>query len=85
MKKFGSLALTLIFAASLMAACTAPTMDETTAPSTAAPTTAPTVATTVPVTIPAPSTDPTGTTGGVNTMDPTASTPGRIGGMGITR
>lgn len=81
MKKISILALAFILTAGLLTAC-APTMtDETTAPSTGStaptttvpttvPTVPPTTAPTVPATKPTEGTEPTETTGGVNTMDP---------------
>ena len=85
MMKFGSIALTLILAASLMTACRAPVTDETTAPSTAATTPSTSVTTpatsattpsaTPPVTLPEPSgtEDATEGSGGINSMDPSGS------------
>ena len=93
MKKFSILALALILSAGLFTACTGTMTDESTGPSTttvpttaptSAPTTAPTTAPTVPATKPAstdPSkgSDPTETTGGVNTLDPTGNGDGKKG------
>lgn len=85
MKKISFLALVLVLMTGLLAACTGTRTDETTAPGTdyattgpqaTNPTTAPTVA---PTTAPTHSTDPTETTGGVNTLDPTGNGDGKMG------
>ena len=102
MKKFSILALALVICASLLTGCTGTMTDESTGPSgsigpssatspsttpTTAPTTVPTVPATAPTaTDPSKGTDPTETTGGVNTLDPTGNGDGKDGpkipGMG---
>ena len=77
------LALVCVFSLCLIGCGKTETPDGTkpaadgTKPSATQPTTAPTVPTTQPA--PTGSSDPTGTTGGVNTMDPKAGLPGGMG------
>lgn len=92
MKKISIIALTLVLTAGLMTACRAPAMDETSNPTTEGTTpsstaTTPTTAATTPATVPTPSgTDgATEGTGGINTMDPTESMPGKNRGMAPRR
>ena len=88
MKKFSVIALTFVLTAGLLTACRAPSTDETTAPGSdysttgttaTRPTTAPTTVPTTPATMPNPtgSFDPTENSGGINSMAPTESMPGK--------
>lgn len=88
MKKISILALVFVLTAGLMTACRRPSADETTTPGTdyattgttaTNPTTAPTTVPTTPATMPSPtdSSDATENSGGINTMDPTESMPGK--------